>query len=398
MKVTLSPSTPTPTRPGLPRPNWRTLAFHAHRWLGLVVGVLLCIAGLTGSLLVLLSGDGSYNWWLAQRFGEITPTETKAAVPTIIENIRATYTNPILKFESLGYPRGAKEPYLAWFSDAADHHIGVAINPYTGQIMGDYEWETMWHGIIYKLHYSLLAGDTGILVMGIVALLTVILSITGIILWPGWRRLAAGFKIKWKGHIKRRNFDIHKVAGIATAVFLLLIGFTGFDLNVPQAHIQDAVYAVTVTPKPAEPVSRPIPNQQPLPLKDLLKRADEIFPDAKITSINFPHEPKGVLTVGKRQPRESSSWGNTKISFDRFSGEVVQLEDGLKPSRAKAILDQFIPLHFGTFAGIYSLILYFFVGLAPTVLLITGFIMWWHRRKLIPSQPKPQSLPQLTKP
>jgi uncharacterized iron-regulated membrane protein len=386
MKVTLSPSTPTPTRPGLPRPNWRTLAFHAHRWLGLVVGVLLCIAGLTGSLLVLLSGDGSYNWWLAQRFGEITPTETKATIPNIIEKIQTTYTDPTLKFESLGFPEGDKDPYVAWFMDATtNHHLGVVVNPYTGQIMGDYEWEKMWHGIILKLHYSLLAGDTGILLMGVVALLTVILSITGIILWPGWRKLVAGFKVKWNGHIKRRNFDIHKVAGIIAAVFLLLTGFTGFVWNVPEAHVEDAIYALTVTPKLSEPVSRPIPDQQPLPLVDLLKRADAVFPDAKTTSISFPHEPTGVFTVGKKQAGESLSWGTTTIAFDQFSGEIVRVEDSMKPSRAGAILNQFVPIHYGTFAGIYSLILYFFVGLAPTVLLITGFIMWWHRKRVKPN-------------
>lgn len=30
----------------------RTIMFQLHRWLGLVVGILLCIAGLTGSILV----------------------------------------------------------------------------------------------------------------------------------------------------------------------------------------------------------------------------------------------------------------------------------------------------------------------------------------------------------
>jgi uncharacterized iron-regulated membrane protein len=363
--------------------NWRTVSFHAHRWIGLVVGILLNIAGLTGSFLILLTLDGSYNWWIEQRFGQITPQPTKAAVTTIIENIQATYT-PTLTFESIGYPEGAKAPYLAWFSDAAHHHIGVVVNPYTGKIMGDFEWEKMWHGIAYKLHYSLLSGDTGTLLMGIVALLTVILSITGIVLWPGWRKLAAGFKIKWQGHIKRRNFDIHKVAGIVSAIFLLFVGFTGVHFNIPQARIEDAVYAVTITPKPAEAVSRQVPNQQPLPVKDLLDRAVKFRPDTEITSISFPNEPQGVVTVSKKQLGESSSSGNLTISLDRFSGEVVRVEDEMKLDRAKAILNTFAPLHFGTFAGIYSRILYFFVGLAPTILSITGFVMWQHRKKSTP--------------
>ena len=111
--------------------------------------------------------------------------------------------------------------------------------------------------------------------MGIVALVTLFLSITGIVLWLGWRKLIAGFKIKWKNaHPKRTNFDIHKVIGIFTAVFLAFIGFTGFAWNVPQAKVTNAIYAATLTPKPADPVSKPIPGQQPLPIANLIQRVD----------------------------------------------------------------------------------------------------------------------------
>ena len=87
--------------------------------------------------------------------------------------------------------------------------------------------------------------------MGIVALLTLILSLTGIMLWPGWRRLITGFKIKWGAHPQRVNFDLHKVFGIVTAVFLSLIAFTGFAWNVPMAkvNVNDAIYALDLLQK-----------------------------------------------------------------------------------------------------------------------------------------------------
>ncbi|MEH2043028.1 PepSY-associated TM helix domain-containing protein [Nostoc sp.] len=57
---------------------------------------------------------------------------------------------------------------------------------------GDRQWETSWIGRVYELHYKLLAGDTGLPIVGIVALLTLILRLTGIVLWPGWRKLVIG--------------------------------------------------------------------------------------------------------------------------------------------------------------------------------------------------------------
>lgn len=362
------------------RAKLRAIAFHLHRWLGLTAGILLCIAGITGSILVFWHEID--RWWLTQRFGAIIPSSAKAAIPAIVDRLKATYANKNLTLSSLTFPFQADDPYIAWLQDTSDRHLQVFVNPYTGQIMGDRQWETSWVGRIYELHYKLLAGDTGLLIMGFVALLTLILGLTGIVLWPGWRRLATGFKIKWHGHIKRLNFDLHKVFGIITAVFLTFIGFTGFTWNVPQAKVTEAIYAVTLTAKPADPVSKPIPGKQPLAIAQLLRRADAAVPNAKTTYISFAKKPEEVFSVGKRQSQEIPKYGNTRVYLDRFTGKVIQLDNGMKPSRAEAILNQFGPVHFGTFGGRLTQVLYVFVGLSPSILFVTGSIMWSHRRRV----------------
>lgn len=94
--------------------------------------------------------------------------------------------------------------------------------------MGSRNWDETIISWTFKLHYQLLAGEIGTIIVGIVAFMLLILSITGIVLWPGWRKLISGFKIKWNAHPKRVNFDVHKVSGILAAVFLTFIAFTGF--------------------------------------------------------------------------------------------------------------------------------------------------------------------------
>lgn len=169
--------------------------------------------------------------------------------------------------------------------------------------------------------------------------------------------------------------------GIFTAVFLAFIGFTGFAWNLPQAKVTDAIYAATLTPKPADPVSKPIPGQQPLPTAELIQRADAAVANATTTYVSFPENPSDPFRVGKKQAQETGRYGSTHVYLDQFTGEVIQLSDGLKPSRAEAIVNQFGPVHFGTFGGLPTQILYVFVGLAPTILLVTGVVMWWYRRK-----------------
>ncbi|MHC5862935.1 PepSY domain-containing protein [Nostoc sp.] len=43
------------------------------------------------------------------------------------------------------------------------------------------------------------------------------------------------------------------------------------------------------------------------------------------------------------------------------------------------ILNSFNDLHYGTFGGLPTRILYVFVGVAPLVLFVTVFFMWWYR-------------------
>jgi uncharacterized iron-regulated membrane protein len=193
--------------------------------------------------------------------------------------------------------------------------------------------------MIFNLHVALFAGNIGTILMGIVALFTVILSLTGIILWPGWRKLMTGFKIKWNARIKRLNFDLHKVAGIITAIFLAAIGFTGFAWNIPQAKVEDGIYAITFTPKPTEVVSQVIPGQSPLSLDQLVQRADTAFSKAKSTYISVDSTLEDPVMIGKKQPGEVGKYANTVVMLDRFSGEILQLQDGIKPNRAEAIIN-----------------------------------------------------------
>lgn len=127
--------------------------------------------------------------------------------------------------------------------------------------------------------------------MGVAALLLFILSLTGIILWPGWRKLISGFKIKWKNaHPKRVNFDIHKVAGIIAAVFLTFTGFTGFYLNF-RGFVIPIIYAVTFTPNPPNPVSQPIAGSTALSLTQLLQKGDAVLPNTLTTASLFTSNP-----------------------------------------------------------------------------------------------------------
>jgi uncharacterized iron-regulated membrane protein len=254
----------------------RHWVFTLHRYLGLAVGLLLIIIGITGSVLVF---QNEINHSLVERqFGQVISQAQPLPIGTILDTVKAAFTHqPELKLLGINTLPDSHTPYRVLLKSPADQLTEVFVNPSTGTIMGSRLWNHTLIGFTFKLHYQLLAGDIGQTIVGIAALLLFMLCITGIALWSGWRKLISGFKIKWNAHSKRVSFDIHKVTGIVVAVFLSLIAFTGFCWNFYD-QAEPLIYVATLTPIPPTPRSKPVAGQAPLPLTEILRKADAALP------------------------------------------------------------------------------------------------------------------------
>jgi uncharacterized iron-regulated membrane protein len=360
----------------------RDMAFMLHRYLGLAVGLIAAIIGLTGSFLVF--EPEMENFWVTFKFGHVNPQGQPLAIDTIFNTINAAIANQAgLKIGSIILPENPSSPYHVRLWDSADKLTQMFINPYTGEVMGLLKQDNNILRFALHLHYELLAGKPGQITAGIVGLVLFILSVTGIILWPGWRKLITGFKIKWDAHPKRLNFDIHKVIGIVVAVFFALTGFTGFCWNFYDQSVP-IIHALTLTPKRPEVASQPISGKSPMALSQILEKSAAAMPNAKTTSIRVANTPEAAITVAKKQADDSSTYGLSEVSLDQYTGKVLQIVDSRALPLGERILNAFEPLHYGTFWGIYSRILYIIVGLAPTILFVTGLVMWWYRRRIKP--------------
>ncbi|MHC5773854.1 PepSY-associated TM helix domain-containing protein [Nostoc sp.] len=150
----------------------------------------------------------------------------------------------------------------------------------------------------------------------------------------------SGFKIKWNAHPRRVNFDIHKVSGIIVAVFLGLISFTGFCWNFYD-FTQSIIYGLTSTPNPSNLVSQNITGKSPLNVTQLLQKADAALPDEVTTYVLLAIKPEDAIAVGKKLLQESWKFGYSQIYLDHYTGEILQLKNGLKASLGEKIWDSF---------------------------------------------------------
>ena len=95
-------------------------AFHLHRWLGLISGTLLCIAGLTGSVLVFWQEID--HLVLTQRLGQIIPNGERVLIAAIAETVKAAYTSKGLTLRGISFPEHVDQPYVVGLQDAAEHY------------------------------------------------------------------------------------------------------------------------------------------------------------------------------------------------------------------------------------------------------------------------------------
>ncbi len=301
-------------------------------------------------------------------------TEAQGEEP--LEIVRSAYPN--LQLSLIELPHKPEETYVVSMTSKDDKSIDVYVHPYTGKILGSGEWGRTLMTFIYNIHITLLAGEVGDFVVGICGILLLLLGITGLILWTGWRRLATGFRIRWKSPTRLVNYDIHKVSGIVTSALLILVAFTGAAM-IFYEQFESAVYAIAATPKPEEPKSTIVANRPRLAIDAIIQQANTSLPEGEITYITIPEKPDEAFMVAKKLPQEVTRYGRSAVYLDSYSGAVLRVDDSTKLPLATKIVNAMFPLHIGAYGGVWMRILYISIGIAPVVLAVTGFVMWWSK-------------------
>jgi uncharacterized iron-regulated membrane protein len=149
----------------------RDVVFIAHRYIGLVVGLLAAAIALTGSLLII-------HGWTEPLF-EPKVTIPSTGQPLAIAEIanKAQSLIPNLTLESLEIPKEVTKPITGWWVAAGDKFTSTSINPYTGKLLGQPKPDSAYTTFLWNVHINLLGGEKGAYIAGIVGLLTTILAI-----------------------------------------------------------------------------------------------------------------------------------------------------------------------------------------------------------------------------
>lgn len=356
-----------------------------HLWLGLASGIVVLIMGITGCILVFEHEiKAMTSPWLnveAQNADKILPPSkiyalVKKALPD--KDIHGLWYNGLDKTIKVDIE-----------SDSL-----IYVNPYNGKITGIVDHEDFFHEIDEGHRYLWLGKELGTTITSWATLIFFFLLISGIILWfpKKWNKttLNNSFKIKWNARFKRLNYDLHNVLGFYSLILAFLIALTGLIMSFH--WVRESTYWITggfANEKVKKEVVVEVkPDTFSKPKYNMLTASDIIFnkvrkeiakENKEAVIINFPDKPHDNFYACTDMKN-----GNWRDLY--FNSETLEL----LPNSTKYLGNEKFhdwlsrsnySLHVGAIGGLTTKIIYFAASLICASLPLTGFYIWWGRKK-----------------
>ena len=356
-----------------------------HLYLGLFLGLLLSIIGVTGSLLVFYI---ELDEWLNPALVISDTQNPRQPYQSLFETLQASEPNRQHAWR-LEIPESPTRAITARYYKAQEtsHHgfapMMVAINPYTAELISKRFWGQYVMTWLFDLHYTLLLDATGKILMAIIGGLFTVSLISGIYLWwPPLHKLKAALVIKNTRNRQRLIYDIHKVSGVYPSVILLIITLTGIALEIPQYINPVIAYFSPLQNKLPALHSLATPTSKCITLDQAVSTAQQLFPEARLAWIETPDDDNGMIRINLGQAFEPSRrFPKTNVWIDQYSGEIVRVSNPSQQTAGTTLISWLHPLHNGEVFGMTGRLLVFIAGLACPLLFVTGVWRWLHKRQ-----------------
>jgi len=356
-----------------------------HLWLGLTSGLVVFIIAVTGCLYAFQ--DEIQNAMQPYRF---TVARNKPVLPPSQLKGIAEKELPGKKIHAVLYPVAGRSAQVIFYNLDPEYYCFVYLDPYSGEVLKVSNENAGFFRFVLDGHYYLwLPPAIGQPVVAVSTLVFVVMLITGIVLWWPKNRKAAKqrFSIQWSARWRRKNYDLHNVLGFYAswvAIILALTGLVwGFQWFAKGAH---ALAGGTKSLFYAEPmVDSTAVAQAGLPASDRIwMKMKAENPGAQVMEVHVPETKASPIVVTVNFDNETY-WKTDYRYFDPYTLEELEVDHVYgklaEANAADKLLRMNYDIHTGAIIGLPGKILAFCAGLLCASLPITGFCIWWGRRK-----------------
>lgn len=348
----------------------RSLA--SHSWLGLLVGVLMYLVCLTGTLAVFAQ---EIMRWEQPGIHESLEYDAET-IQTGYENLLREHTeltshNIVIRLPTIDLPRASiSTEGQSWYLDADGNLSESKEQPFTD--------------FLANLHASLhLPHELGEVIVSLLGVLLCALIISG--LFAHRRILKDAFSFRNKKSVQKREADLHNRLSVWGLPFHLMIALTGayFGLAGPLNSLYaDALYEgddMAVFADLYGGIPQVKEHGEALNIPRAMTGLNTIAPDTQpifITVEQADTDDQFMLIGSQHMDKLIYS---EQYRFDA-SGSYIDKVGYADGEPGQGAVFSVYRTHFGHFGGEFMKIVYFALGLALTVIAVSGINLWLHKR------------------
>ena len=348
--------------------------FWVHKWTSLVCTLFLLLLCLTG--LPLIFGEEIAH--LSEPEAEPAAVATRGP-PTnadrLVDQALAKYPGDVPLF--FGWDDHAGTVYVNSGAEPSTPPAGmntVVMDAVTGQDMQAPQFNTGIMYILLRLHTDLYAGLPGFLFLGVMGILFVVSTISGLVLYAPFMKKQPFGVFRTDRSRRLAWLDLHNLLGAATMIWVLTVGVTG-AINTVAGPLEAAWQASAVSDLAARYEGRPTPTTL-ASVDQAIRTARAAEPDMKPAFVSWPgtgysgDHHYGVFMVGDTPLTERLY---RPVLIDAETGEVTAKP---RPPWYITMLLVSQPLHFGDYGGLPLKIIWALLDLMAIAILISGVVLW----------------------
>ncbi|MEX2338585.1 MAG: PepSY-associated TM helix domain-containing protein [Aquisalimonadaceae bacterium] len=358
----------------------RRLWFLVHGWLSLPVWLLFCFICLTGSISVL----SHEITWLANPDARADNPHGLPARP-LPELVAAV--EEAVPGANVGHVM-VYEPYLVTaisFSASGIPNALAYVNAYTGEVQAIndgfsfIEFMRSLHGwLLFPWQAGYSVGYYLVSLMSIVALGAMV---TGVVIYKRFWRSFTRPGIRLNRGARALLGDLHRLVGVWSLWFLLIMGLTG-GWYFAQAVLWHTATDIWTHPDPVALDELPLTDGTPperLPLAEAMATARQTMPSLKPSLVSLPEHSRDYYSIAGSGDAWLFDQYSYRVLVNPWTGEVAQAREPAVMNPLQVITHLADPLHFGTWGGLWTKAIWFVFGLLLTGMSITGFMIWVSR-------------------
>lgn len=402
-------------------PDRRTL-WRWHFFAGLFCLPFVAFLSLTGAVYLF---KPQIDDWIDWRYDHLPIALSPSPEQDVQAALSAVPQGVFLAYE---LPRTSQSAARVLVSRPDGQAVRVYVDRNTHTVLNTVLEENRFERLVFRLHGQLLLGNVGSVIMEMVASWTIVLIVTGVLLW--WPRLQRGLagivypRLGTKGRTRWR--DLHAVTGVWTSVFLVLFLASGLPWSFVWGHTLQSVenalgrltsvkdWEIGAVPVAAVIAGHPLGQPQKPPAKENMDMPGMDMPAASTSfaegggisgldtvvrtasTLSLPAPviitPSGSLWTVRSDTQNRPLRESVTVTPD---GHVVKQETFAEKGLMDRIIDYGVAAHEGQLFGKMNQIINLLVAMGLLMMSSAATILWL-KRKPEDSLGAPLALPTQT--